>query len=265
MEVKIGEILFLGGDSPYKLSAPLQGLESPAIRVGDGLYAGRDGGFVSGHFYGHRTIVFKGFYIASSCDEFSDLRRILFGLLRIRYALPILIKMSEDEVYYTEGFVTNVKADVDSLKSGEYQITLLCPDPILYATENDEILWQEEPLAVDDVTPIANGGDIEIYPVITITGVFDGIEVANDSSEMTMQVDVTTENESDEVVIDMEKRIITLNGSVINEYRTPISRWWPLDIENNNIIVYAGNTESGESGSPDIDVTIKYKEGYVGI
>ena len=69
MQIKIGSTLFLGGNSKYQIQPSISGLDSPAIRVGDGLYAGRDGGFVSVHFYGHRTIVIKGFYIGDDCEE----------------------------------------------------------------------------------------------------------------------------------------------------------------------------------------------------
>ena len=139
MQIKIGNILYIGGDSAYHLSSPVQGLESPDIRVGDGLYAGRDGGFVSGHFYGHRTIVLSGFYVGADCEEASELRETLFGLLRIRYVHPIVITTASN-VWYCEGVVSNVKADIESLVAGKYQVTLLCPDPMLYRLANSSNL-----------------------------------------------------------------------------------------------------------------------------
>ena len=262
MEIKIGESLFLGGDSDYKLSPPVSGLESPAYRVGDGVYAGRDGGYVSGHYYGHRTLVLKGFYIGSDCENASELRRVLFGYLRIRYKLPILITTSERQ-YYTEGVVIDVKADVTNLRGGEYQITLLCPDPILYEAENGELKWYEETLINGDSTQIANGGDVEVYPVITITGLVDGIELSNETTEQTMQIDVVGESTEDEIIIDMQKRIITLNGVSINEDRSLNSSWWSLLQENNDVVTRIGAVES--SPASEAEVKIRYKRGFAGI
>lgn len=255
MEIKIGETLFIGGDSDYKLSPPVQGLESPAYRVGDGIYAGRDGGYVSGHFYGHRTITIKGFYIGTNCENAAELRKVLFSYLRIRYRLPILITTSEGQ-YYTEGFVTDVKADVENLVSGEYQITLLCPDPILYEAENNEVIWVEETLTDGSSTPISNDGEVEIYPIITITGVVNNLELINEATEQTMQINITTENADDEIIVDMNSRIITLNGSAINEYRTLNSSWWCLNQETNDIVFDSNGSATA---------TIKFRKGISGI
>lgn len=261
MEIKIGESIYLGGDSVYKLSPPVQGLESAAIRVGDGIYAGRDGGYVSGHFYGHRTLVLKGFYIGKDCEEASELRRILFGLLRIRYKLPIIITTAEAE-FYTEGFVTDIKSDIENLKAGEFQITILCPDPILYESKNEEEVWYEETLSLTEPTPIANYGDVEAYPVITVNGAVDGIEIINNTTQLVMQIDIETDD-NDEMIINMKKRTITLNGLGINEYRSLGSSWWTLLQEGNDIIVQGGS--AGSSIVPEATVTIKYRKGFSGI
>lgn len=259
MEIKIGESLFLGDNSDYKLSPPVSGLASPAFRVGDGVYAGRDGGYVSGHYYGHRTLVLRGFYIGTDCENAAELRRVLFGYLRIRYRLPILITTAEGQ-YYTEGVITDVKADVTNLKGGEYQLTILCPDPILYEAALGVAKWYEHTLVNGGTTEIANGGDVEIYPVITITGIVDGVELTNDTTEQTMQIDVTSENDDDEIVVDMQKRIITLNGVGINEDRSLNSSWWYLAQEANDITVNIGE-DSGSS----VEVKIRYRKGFSGV
>ena len=256
MEIQIGESIFLGGDSDYKLSPPVQGLESAAFRVGDGLYAGRDGGYVSGHFYGHRTLTLKGFYIGDNCEDASRLRKVLFELLRIRYRLPILITTAEGQ-YYTEGYVTDIKADIERLETGEFQMVILCPDPTLYKAEDGVVIEIQEQLAIGDTTVIQNDGGVEVYPIITIVGAFDNIEINNTISQLAMQLDLETTESTDRVVIDMGKRMITLNGEIINEFRSLGSSWWSLLQEENDISVSVG------SGTPEI--TIKYKEGYPGI
>ena len=202
MEIKIGE-LFIGGESDFKLSPQLSGLESPAFRVGDGLYAGRDGGHISGVFYGHRTIIIKGFYIGADCEEAARLRKVLFGYLRIRHNLPVVITTADGE-YYTEGFVTDIKAEIENLVAGEFQLTLVCPDPILYESVNGEPKWYNEILENGNTTTVINDGEVEIYPIITITGrVYAGIELTNTTTQQTMQINVSTSEDSDEIIVVM--------------------------------------------------------------
>ena len=261
MEIQIGESLFLGGDSTYQLSPPVQGLESAAYRVGDGLYAGRDGGYVSGHFYGHRTLTFKGFYVGKDCEEAAELRRILFGYLRIRYRLPIVITTAEGK-FYTEGYITDVKADIENLVSGEFQLIFLCPDQNIYEADGSGgVKWYEEDLAVNDTTVVGNGGDVEAYPIITITGIMNGIQIVNATTQQTMEIDLATEGVDDEIVIDMEKRMITADGVGANQYRSLTSSWWSLVQEDNDIQVICEE----ESGAPTPEVKIRYRKGFVGI
>lgn len=261
MEIQIGESLFLGGNSTYQLSPPVQGLESAAYRTGDGLYAGRDGGYVSGHFYGHRTLTLKGFYIGKDCEEAAELRRILFGYLRIRYRLPVVITTAEGK-FYTEGYITDIKSDIENLVAGEFQIVLLCPDQNIYeADSSGDVKWYEENLSVNDVTVVGNGGDVEAYPIITVTGIIDGIQLVNTTTQQKMELDLHTERESDEIVINMEKRTITVDGVGANQYRSLNSNWWPLVQEDNNIQVIC----ESESGISDPEVKIRYRKGFVGI
>ena len=145
MEIKIGESLFLGGNSVYKIAPPVSGLRSPAIRTLDGLRFTRDGGYVSGHYYGHRTITIRGFYNGENCDDAIELRKTLLSYLRIRYKLPIRVTTRAGQ-FNTEGYVVDVKADIENLVSGEFQITLQCPDPYFYESLMGVVYWYTEPL-----------------------------------------------------------------------------------------------------------------------
>lgn len=260
MRIKIGTTLYLGGDSKYQISPSLQGLESPAIRMGDGLYAGRDGGYVSGHFYGHRTLVIKGFYIGRDCEEADMLRRQLFGYLRIRYKTPIFIEDFSENIYYTEGYISSIKADLERGTSGEYQITIICPDPILYkATSMDEsTIWREESLSYATDVSINNTGNVNIYPIITLNGALYNPQIINNTTSQGFALELETES-SDTLVINFEKRLVLLNGNSVNSTRTADSQWIYLLPEVNLIRI------DDESGSASITANIKYKEGMAGI
>lgn len=262
MQIKIGSILYIGGDSPFRLAPPVQGLESPAIRVGDGLYAGRDGGFVSGHFYGHRTIVINGFYIGADCEEAADLRETLFGLLRIRYLHPIIIT-TELGNWYCEGVISSVKADIDNIVSGKFQVTLLCPDPLLYKiTSSSDIssMYNSQSISIQSGSAsytVNSGSSVDTYPIITWNGGVTGFSVTNTSTGKVFALDNTVP--SGQTVIDFKKRTVMVGDVCYNSHRLATSQWWTL-IPGENELDFA-NT-SGNNNS----LTIKWiKEARAGI
>lgn len=250
MQIKIGNILYVGGDSAYHLSSPVQGLESPDIRVGDGLYAGRDGGFVSGHFYGHRTIVLSGFYVGADCEEASELRETLFGLLRIRYIHPIVITTASN-TWYCEGVVSNVKADIESLVAGKYQITLLCPDPMLYrlASSSNLNIYLSKSWSISGgtgTTTINSSSSVDTYPVITWSGGVQGFSITNTTTGKTFAVDDNVP--SGQTVIDFKKRTIMVGDTCYNSHRLVDSEWWAL-IPGENVLTLSNTSGNNNSGS----------------
>ena len=132
MIIKIGDTITFGGNSKFQITPPLSGLTSPDIRTGDGLYAGVDGGYVSSQLYGFRNIVISGFYIGKTCQEADELRQQLMSELHIRYLYPIFITSFSGKHYFVEGYITDRRSDITNPTSGEFQITIHCPDPIIY-------------------------------------------------------------------------------------------------------------------------------------
>lgn len=245
MQIKIGNILYIGGDSPFNLAPPVQGLESPAIRIGDGLYAGRDGGFVSGHFYGHRTIVLNGFYIGGDCDEASELRETLFGLLRIRYRHPISITTARG-IFYTEGFVSDVKAEIENLVSGKFQISLVCPDPILYrilSTTEIESMYVTQNFTAGSPLTINNAGVVNVPPIIKWNGKIDDFSITNTETGEVFALDNNLP--SGNTTVDFKKRLVLVDGECYNSHRTVDSVWWSL-IPGENVLELTGTGVSGE-------------------
>lgn len=162
MIIKIGDNIQLGGNSKYQLEPGISGLSSANIRTGDGVYSGRDGGYVSSQLYGTRTITMTGFYIGENCEEADNLRRGLVSNLHIRYLYPIYITTFSQQHYFTEGYVTDIKSDIEGRRSGEFQITLLCPDPIMYDGGDglsSDSAWIEQRFMIEKA-----GGFVIEYP-----------------------------------------------------------------------------------------------------
>ncbi len=278
MIIKIGNLQF-GGNSSYQIEPGIAGLDSATIRTGDGLYAGVDGAYVSSQLYGARTITFTGFYLASSCGEIDELRLNLLTNLRIRYLYPILITTFSQKHYFTEGYITDIKAEITGPRGGEFQITIYCPDPIIYDGGDGvspDSAWIEEnfykagaggfvisyPTPVNwkegqQYTVIENRGTVDTYPIITLNGSFSSPTIRNLTTGKFMTISRTIS--SGNVLIDMKKRIITLNGTTIAANRSITSSWWTLIPGENRIILETNSTTNTNYG------TIRYKQGYQGI
>lgn len=281
MIFRIGDDIVLGGNSKYHLSAPLSGLTAPDIRTGDGLYAGVDGGYVSSQLYGFRTIVLQGFYIGDTCEEADQLRLDLMTKLHIRYLYPVYIKTFSGKNYFVEGYISDIKSDVTNPRSGEFQISILCPDPIIYDGGDGsarDSAWFEQPFYKEKpggfvikyvvpvqwvdgqmATVINNMGDVATYPIITLVGITHNPIIRNLTTNSKVQLSRTTTSASDSIVIDMKQRIITLNGVSIAADRSLDSTWWDLAPGDNLIVLESDNSGDISLGS------IKYKVGYRGI
>ena len=280
MIIKIGDTITFGGNSKFQITPPLSGLTSPDIRTGDGLYAGVDGGYVSSQLYGFRNIVISGFYIGKTCQEADELRQQLMSELHIRYLYPIFITSFSGKHYFVEGYITDRRSDITNPTSGEFQITIHCPDPIIYdggdgVTSDsawfEQTFYKEQPggfnieyqvpvqwVAGQMATNIENLGTVAAYPIITLNGKFTNPKITNLTTNEFIELERET-TVSDTIVIDMKERIITLNGVSIASSRTIDSSWWTLLQGNNKIVLETDSSSDNNFG------TIKYKVGYLGV
>lgn len=279
MIIKIGDLQF-GGNSKYQIEPGISGLSSAAIRTGDGVYSGADGAYVSSQLYGARTIIFTGFYLANSCVEADELRLKLVTGLRIRYLFPIYITSFSQKHYFTEGYITDIKADIEGSRAGEFQITILCPDPMIYDGRdgtNQNSVWLEQPFykegaggfVIDYKQPvewkagqqssiITNNGTMETYPILNLTGTFHSPTIRNLTTGRFItfsDLDIVDST----LLIDMKNRVITLNGVSRASYRTTDSTWWSLIPGENRLVLETTTDTDTDFGM------IRYKQGYEGL
>ena len=280
MFFKLNDLLLGGSSDKYFLKSPLTGFEKAPIRMGSNEWSGRDGGYVSSQFYDMRQIIINGFYIGSTCEEADDLRMELAATLSIRESLPLYITTFSGKLLFTQAFLRDFKMDITNGKSGVYQITLICPDPFLYDAGDGvdpDSGWNELPIykligggyITEYDMPVqwtpgtqpaiaVNSGDVIIYPQFKIVGEVENPRITNLTENKFVQVDVTTASPTDEIIIDMGMRTITLNGSNILSYRTSDSTWWGL-VQGNNKIEFTSD------GSGDIDFgTLRWRTAYLG-
>lgn len=285
MQIRVGEKISFGGKSRYQIEPGISGLGTAEIRTGDGMYAGVDGGYVSSQLYGFRTIVFTGFYLAKGCEDADNLRTELLNALQIRYLYPVFITTFGGRHYYTDGYIADIKADIEGPRANEFQITILCPDPLIYDGGdgvNSDSAWMEQtfykekpggfPMEYSSpvqwvsgnmVTLIENIGSVPTYPIITLRGNFHNPAIYNQTTGQFVHI-IRELRSSETVTIDMKKRIITLTdggGNVVSiaAQRTLDSSWWYLVPGENKLVLTTDNNEDTEYGM------IRYKQGFSGL
>lgn len=270
----------LGGNSKYKIQAPISGLEKPPIRMGSGEWSGRDGGYVSSQFYGSRVIVINGFYIASSCEEADELRLSLSESAPIRQSLPLFITTFGGKLLFTQTYLRDLKMEITNSLAGIFQITLVSPDPFLYDAGDGidpDSGWQELPIYkligggyiteynmpvqwTPGTTPAVavNSGDVTIFPQFKIVGAVTNPLITNFDANKFVKVNVVTTQPTDEIIIDMGQRTVTLNGSSILSLRTLDSQWWGLTPGDNTI-------QFESDGVGDVNFgTLRWRTAYQG-
>lgn len=131
----------------FAIVTKVTGLETPPYRNGTGDWSGADGGYLSSQFYGARVITISGAYLEHEalCDVSADVaseydrvaRLYIRSRLPIRERQQIRFFFNNGLTYTTDGYCTDLKMDYDRVNDGEYQITMYCPDPMLYLAASD--------------------------------------------------------------------------------------------------------------------------------
>lgn len=239
--------LTIGNDS-FKLSSPIDGLETPPIRTSNDNYSGRDGGIVTGQFYSPRLITLTGFISGGTASEHEAARRELQDALPIRQDLDVVITTFGGNQYITSVRVIDLKMPIVDPVASRFKIDLFASDPNLYTSDLQTLQVPIEagggfilpvifPIvfgAGSNPTIVTNNGTVIVYPVITITGeALNPIVTKTDTGEkveMTLAMTGT-----DELIVDMLNRTVTLNGGSVISFRSSDSDWWGLDVGVNHI------------------------------
>jgi hypothetical protein len=280
MELVLNGLTF-GGNSKYQITPPITGLDTPPIRMGQGDWSGRDGGYVSSQFYSSRVIVIEGFYFSRNCNEADDLRKNLIASIPLRQSLPLYITNFAGRKFLSQTYIKDFKADITEPGFGKFQITLVAPDHLLYdagdgidpdsgfvnlpvykligggyvTQYNMPAQWTPG----TQPTVAQNLGEVMIYPQFKIVGPTTNPTIFNLTENKFVKINVTTTNPTDELIIDMYARTVTLNGGSILSFRTLDSTWWGLRT-GDNVIQF--NTDGG--GDTNYG-TLRWRNAYQGI
>lgn len=231
------------GEGGYGLSAPIEGLEIPAIRTSSQNYSGRDGGRVNAQYYSPRLITISGYLNENSCENLEDARKDLQSGLPIRTPVTITILTPANELYVTDGYVIDFKMPYISKLYSEYKFDILCRSAyFLSATQNVQRLDKVVgggfiipfilPVIFGDgagTEIITNLGTEPIYPIMEFHGVASNPRITNNDTGEYVGFDITTSSD-DVIIVDMNERTATLNGGSILSFRQWGSSWWALPV-----------------------------------
>lgn len=268
MRVMIGTTSdhYMIGEDKVQLQS-IQGLESPPIRNNAGNWSGQDGGYMSAQLYAAREITIHGFYIDDeiSCLGKKSVRMDFLNFLRIRKLYPIFFELNNGDIFMTQGYLEEIKADLENVGYGEFQITFYCPDSPLKKAERmgdvnssiySALIYNNpfemgaghlvpEVLAVlfregKTSTEVNYVGSEDSWPTITMNGpVTQPIAVTNltTGKYVTLLKDVP---EDSVLKIDMQNKQVTIDGKSATLYVDENSEWWRLVSGKNTILLTSG-------------------------
>lgn len=278
-QFQFGSFKFGGAGSPFQI-IDIDGLESlPELRVqddnrgyNDGMYSGRD--FLAG-----RTITFTIHTFAgngnSAQTNFNLLQAALIPQSSGTTTMQFLLSQSDSEMQigarvrtrmtkvdpeYTFGFIRS-------------QYSMFCPDPRYYSnTQSTASLTPQQPLgrtynrtynlvygggAISTSTAILNSGTWTTYPVITITGPALNPTVGNITTGQYMTVNYGLTN-TDTLVIDLNQKTVTLNGSSARNLLANNSQWFGAPPGTSNYYFTANTYTIGLTAA-----TVTWRSAYI--
>lgn len=232
-----------------------------------------------------RNIVVQG----TIFDDFWENRQLMYRVFRLGSLGRFCYTEPDRSNRYADYYVENVDIDQDPYR-GQFQISLICPDPFFYAGESEyidlaswlsdvefahdflaagETLGHRETSMIQEIqnlngvdgigmkiTLTASGNVVNPYVYLYETG--ERITIGTASNPYTL-------TSSKEVVIDTttgRKNIVQVSNNVetrINEYLDPDSTFFQLGAGINTIGYNAS------SGATYLNVHIEYKMRYLGV
>lgn len=261
------------------INAGVDGLALSPVRLSTVDRGGEDGAYIGNHLYGGRLISIEGGIYAEETADFYAARRYLQNALSIErnvLGIPIAKTLKfttrENVSYQVEVFVRSMNMLTRRFDFVPFKIDLYAPFPFLQsqeqktlslnATTNGGVLYPYVyPVVYGSNTSMGNAvnaGNARVFPVITLTGPLNDPVVINATTGAYMSIDHTF-TASDVMVIDMQNKTITLNGTPAISKRSFASDWWYLQPGTNAIQITTST--SSDTGT----ASIVFRDTYLGI
>lgn len=254
------------------------GLGIADIRTSSFLFSGRSGGMVTDQFLGFRTIAITGKIgeVGGTREQHELDRKALIDCMPVGETFPIYITTFTGKTYVVEVSLTDAKVEYNrGGRTSDFLIQLTSGDPYFYSTDGGE----EQHATVSRVTQggyvtpydlpvnlasgsaptvVNNNGEDVYFPRIELHDQADNPVITNQTTGESFELDINMVD-GDDVIIDMLKRTVTLNGAPIMGNKTDDSIWWGLQTGPNSIVL------DSDSGSDTVTADIYWRNGVKGI
>lgn len=271
-------LTFGGANSPYQILS-VDGLESlPDLRVQDDNRGFNDGMFSGRDFLAGRTISMiiqtYGSTGASAQDNFNTLQSKL--LPQTSGTTPLYFKMptATNDQYINARVRGNRTTITPEYTYGQItsQFEFFCPDPryynsnqqtatMAYSTPTGRIYNRTYNLVYGGgsatiTTTISNNGWADTYPTITINGPITNPTVGNQTQSKALNF-VGTFSNSDDLVVDLYNKLITLNGQPARNLLIS-GDWFSAQPGNNDFYFVGTGTLAGQT-----EATVVWHSAYI--
>lgn len=264
---------FGGADSPYQILS-VDGLESlPNIRSQDDNRGYADGMFSGRDFYGGRTIsiIFNTFGAngVSAQTNFNTIQSYL--LPQTSGTTPLYFKFPPNDTQFINARVRALRTTLDPNYTYGYitsQVEFFCPNPAYFSNNEQTASLAYTPAtgrtynrvynltygggSVEITTTITNNGWANAYPTITLNGPITDPILGNQTQGYALNF-TGTYTDTDELVIDLYNKLITLNGQPARNLL--ISGEWFWALPGNNLFYLTGDAGSAVVGTTQATVT----------
>jgi hypothetical protein len=239
--------VFGGAGSPYQILS-VDGLESlPELRVQDDNRGYNDGMFSGRDFYSARTIsIILNIFSSTGQSAFQNYNTFQNNLLPQQSGTTVLqFQLSNaNSLQLVYGRVRKLRATIDPEYTYGYiraQLEIFCPDPKYYDnTLQTGSMVVSNPLgrtynriyplvygggSSAVTTPVNNAGWTTTYPTVTINGPITNPTVGNTTTGNYITISGTYSN-TDSVVLDLDNKLITVNGASARNLMQGSSTWF---------------------------------------
>jgi phage-related protein len=268
-----------GAGTPFAI-IDVDGLESlPDVRSQDDDRGYNDGSYSGRDFLASRTLTFTINTFAGNGNNAQQNYQLLQAALVVQQngTTPLQFKLSPSDIeQLIYGRVRTNKTLVDPEYTYGFirsQITIYCPDPRYYSntattaalvptaalgrTYNRDYNLTYGGGSLNNATAIINAGSWITYPVITITGPVQNPTIGNITTNQYMTINTSLAN-TDTLVIDLNQKLVTLNGVSARNLVAGNSQWFGAPV---------GTTYFSFTGTQTVlgitSATVVYRSAYI--
>jgi len=280
MNILLNDILTLSAeadDTAFHIKG-VTGLGIADIRSSSFLFSGQNGGMVTDQLLGFRTVVINGIIGKNdnSRAQHKIDRKAMIDALPIGATIPVYITVFDGETYRIDANVTDAKVEYRQRGvTSDFLIQLTAGDPLFYSTDGGDeqtahitrvtqggyVTPYDLPVnwaSGSSPTVVTNNGEAMYLPRIELHDQAANPVITNQTTGERFKLNINMVA-GDDVIIDMRKRTVTLNGSNIIGNKSTDSLWWGLQVGPNAI------TLDSDSGSDTITADIYWRNGQRGI